>query len=109
MSFSIHFSILFASNFIDARISDCKLGMHARCFHNIQKSIIHDPCSRQSTGNNGLNRLKSCCHHSLKDLSIIIDGAWWKKKMYSHQKDIGNYADGFIICLKSFSVGCVSL
>ena len=89
------------------RIPDCKLWMHAKCFHDIQKSIVLDPCSRQSTGNNGLVRCKSCCHHSLKDLCLITDSACWKKKKYSHQKDIGYYPDGCIICLKSFSVGCV--
>ena len=94
---------------LDGRIPDCKLGMHAKCFHDIQKSIILDPCIRQSTGNNGLDRLKSCCHHSLKDLCVITDGAWWKKKKYSHRKDIGNYPDGCIIHLKSVLVGHVSL
>ena len=77
---------------------------HARCFHDIQKSIILDPCSSQSAGNNGLDRLKSFCHHNLKDLCVITDGAWWKKKKHSHKK-----RHGCIICLKSFSVGCVSL
>ena len=35
---------------------------------------------------------------------------WWvvEDKKYSHWKDIENYPDGCIICLKSVSVGCVS-
>ena len=57
----------------------------------------------------GWDRLKSCCHHSLKDLCVHTDSAWQKKKNYSHWKDIGNYPDRCIICLKSFPVGCVSL
>ena len=97
---------------LDGRIPNCKLGMHAKCFLDIQKSIILDPCNRQSTGKKGLDRLKSCCHHSLKDLCAITDGAWWKarkEKKYSDQKDIGNYPNGCVISLKSFSVGHASL
>ena len=94
---------------LDGRISDCKFRMHVKCFHELEKSFILDPCSRQSTGNNGLDRFKSCCHHSLKNLCVITDGTWWKKKKYSHQKDIGNCSDGCIICLKSFSVLCVCI
>ena len=93
---------------LDGKISDCKLGMHAMCFHDLPKSIILDPCSRQSTGKNGLDRLKSCCYHRIKDLCVITDGACWKKKKYFCRKDIGHYPDGCIICLKSFPVGCVS-
>ena len=94
---------------LDGRIPDCKLVMHTIFFHEIQQSIILDLCSMQVPRNNGLDRLKSCCHHRLKDLCVHTDGTWCKKKKYSHWKDVGNYPDGCIICLKSFSVGCVSL
>ena len=85
-----------------------KLGMHAKCFNEIQRSKIHDIGSRHNNGSNHLKMLKSRCHHSLKDLHVHTDGAWWKIKKYSHQKDSINYPDGCIICLKSFFVGCVS-
>ena len=42
-------------------------------------------------------------------ICVITGGAWWKKKKYSHQKDIDNNPVGYIICVKSISVGCVSL
>ena len=93
---------------LDGRIPDCKLGMHAKCFNEIKKSMILDPCCRQNGVNNRFERLKSCCHHSLRDLCVYTDCAWWKLKKYCHQKDIGSYPDGCIICLKSFSMECVS-
>ena len=31
-----------------------------------------------------------------------------ENEKHSHQKDVSNYPDGCIICLKSFPVGCVS-
>ena len=93
---------------LDGRISDCELGMRAECFNEIQRSNIHDIGSRYNSGSNQLKMLKCCCRHSLKDLHVHTDGAWWKMKTYYHQKDIVNYPDGCIICLKSFSVGCVS-
>ena len=93
---------------LDGRINDCKLGMYAKCFNEIQRCMIHDIGSRHNSDSNQLNKLKSCCHHSLKDLCVHKDGAWWKMKQYSHQKDIIYCPDGCIICLKSFSVGCVS-
>ena len=58
-------------------------------------------------GSKKLDRLKSCCNHSLRDLCVHKDGAWLKLKKYCHQKDVGYYPDGCIICSKSFSVGCV--
>ena len=78
--------------------------MHAKCLNEIQQSMIHS----HNSGSNQLKMLKSCCYLSLKDLCDHKDGTWWKMKKYSHQKDIINYPDGCIICLKSFSVGCVS-
>ena len=86
------------------RIPDCKHAMNANCFNEIWKSMIHDLGSRHNGVGNRLDRLKSCCHHSLRDLCVQSDGAWW----YCHKKDIGNYPDGCIICLNAFSVGCVS-
>ena len=93
---------------LDGRITDCKLGMHSKCFDEIEKSMIHDVGSRHNNGRNQLQMLKSCCHHNLRDLCVHTDGAWWKMKKCSHQKDIENYPDVCIICLKSFSVGSVS-
>ena len=55
---------------LDGRIPDCKLGMHAKCFNEIQKSMILDPCSKHNGVNNRLDRLKSCWHHSLRDLCL---------------------------------------
>ena len=49
-----------------------------------------------------LDRLKSWCHQSLRYLCIHTDGAWWNLKKYPQQKDIGNFPDRCIICLKSF-------
>ena len=93
---------------LDGRISDCKLGMNAKCFHDKQISIILDPCRRQPTENNGLDRLKNCCNHSVRDVYAITDGAWRKKKKYFQQIETGNFPDECIIYIKSFSVGCVS-
>ena len=73
---------------LDGRITDCKLEMHAKCFHETQKSFILDPCSRQSAGKNGFDKLKSCCHHNVGDLCVHTDGAWLKKKKYFHRKDM---------------------
>ena len=39
-------------NGLDGRITECKLGMHAKCFDEIQRSMIIDPCSRQNGVNN---------------------------------------------------------
>ena len=87
---------------MDGRISDCKLRMHAKCVNEIQQSMTHDVGSRHNSGSNELKMLKSCCHHSLKDLCVHTDGAWWKMKKYSTRKDIVNDQDGCIIFLKSF-------
>ena len=71
------------------------------------KKMIHDLGSRQNGVRNrsdvsSSDILKSCCHHSLRDVCVHTDSAWWRLKKYCHQKDIGNYSDGFIICLNSF-------
>ena len=92
---------------LDGKIPCCKLGMNAKCFNEIQKSLILDHCCKQNGGSNRLDPLKRCCHNSLRDLCVYTDVAWWKLKKHSHKKDIGNYSDGCIICLKSFYVGCV--
>ena len=94
---------------LDGRIPDCKLAMHVNCFNEIWKSLIYDIGSRHNGISNRLDRLKNSCHHSFWDLCVHIDGAWRKLKKYCDRKDIGTYPDGCIICLKSFSVGCVSL
>ena len=70
---------------LDGIISDCKLGMHAKCFDEIQKSIIHDIGSRHNSGSIQLKIIKSCCHHRIRDFCVYIDGAWWKMKKYSHK------------------------
>ena len=87
---------------------DCKLAMHVNGFNEIQNSMIHDIGIQHYGGSNRLDRIKSCCHHSLRDLCQHTDGAWQKLKKYWHQEDIGNYPDGCIICLKSISSGCIS-
>ena len=87
---------------LDGRIPDCKLGMHAKCFSDVQKYMIDDPESQYNGGWIQLDRLKSCCHHRLRDLCVHTDGVWWKLKKDCDQKDIGNYPDVCIICLKSF-------
>ena len=58
------------------------------------------------SSSNRLNRLKSCCHYSLRDLCVHTDGAWWKLENYFIQKNVSKYPDGYIICLTYFSVGC---
>ena len=65
---------------LDERISDCKLAMHANCFDKMQKSMIHDNSSSHNGNRKRLalspfNKLKSYCHHSLRDLCIQTDGA----------------------------------
>ena len=122
----IQISILFATNIVkrkgwsvkeviygcirglDGGKTDCKLGMHDKCFGEIQKSMIHDIGSRHNSGSNWLEMLKSCCHHSLRHLCVHTYGAWWKMKKYCCQKDIGNYPDRCIIRLKFFSNWCIS-
>ena len=71
-------------------------------FHGHTKCTIHD---LGNDGKNKLDTLKSCCHHSLKDLCVQTDGAWWKLKRYCSKLDINNLSGGCMICLKSFSVG----
>ena len=93
---------------LDGRIPDGKLSMDANCFNEIQNSMNHDIFSRHYGGSNRLDRSKSCCHHSLRDLCIHTDGTLLKLKKHCHWKGISNYSDGCIICLKSFSVGCIS-
>ena len=109
MTFSIHISILFASIFLkmnsgavevviygcirglDGRIPDCKLRIHANCFHDIQEG----PFLILVAG------------------SLMETMDWTGSKAvastYSHCKDIGNYPNVCNICLKCISVGCVSL
>ena len=94
---------------LNDRINACKLVMHVRCFDEIQQNMIHDPGSRHNGGSDQLRMLKSCCHNSLKELCVHTHGEWRKRKKYSHHKDIENYPDGCIICLKTLFVGCVSL
>ena len=71
---------------LDVRITDCKLGMHAKCFDEIQRSTIHDIWSRHNCGRKQLKKLNNCCHHSLRDLYVHTDGAWWKMKNISTEK-----------------------
>ena len=71
---------------LDERIPDCKLAMHANCFGEIQRSLIHDFGCRHNGGSNRLERLKSHCHHSLRDLCVHIDGAWLKLKKIATKK-----------------------
>ena len=65
---------------LDKRISDCKLAIHANCFYEIQKNMIHDLGSIHNGVRNrsnviSLKRLKSCCHYSLQDLCVHTNGA----------------------------------
>ena len=60
---------------------DCKLAIYVNCFNEIQKNMIHDLGSRHSGVRNGsdvssLDKLKSCYHHSLRDMCVHTDGAW---------------------------------
>ena len=73
---------------LEGRIPDCKLAMHANCFNDIWKSMIHDLGSRQNGSSNRLDRLKSYCHHSLRDLHAHTDGAWWKLEKYYQENDL---------------------
>ena len=71
--------------------------------------MIHDLGSRYNGDKNrsdmmSWNRLKSCCPHSLSNLCVQTDGAWWILKKCCIHWDVGNYPDGCIICLKSFSI-----
>ena len=79
-----------------------------KCFNEIQRSVINNIGCRHNCGSNQLKMLKNCCHHSIKDLHVDTVEAWWKMKKYSQEKVIVNYPDGCIICLKSFSAGCLS-
>ena len=63
-------------------------------FHNLDSKHYSARKGRSVTK---FKRLKDCCHHSLRD---------GNKKDCTHE-DIDNYLDGCIICLKSFSDGCV--
>ena len=78
-------------------------------FNEIQQSMIYDIRSSHNSDSKQLKKLKSCCHHSLRDLCVHTDVAWWKMKKCSLQNDNFNYPDGCIISLKSFFVGCVSV
>ena len=83
--------------------------MHANYIDDIRKNTLYNLDSKYDSTRNGknvttLDRLKSCCHHSLRDLCVHTDGAWWKYKKYCTHEDIDNYPDGCIICLNSFSV-----
>ena len=51
-----------------------------------------------------LDEQKLCCHHSLKDLQVHTDGAWWKLKQYSLHPGIGNYPQVCIVYLESFQI-----
>ena len=75
--------------------------------------MIHNYGNRQIGMRNrsyvsSLDRLKSCCHHSLRYLISSDRCCMVEVKKYWNQKDIGNYSDACINCLKSFSTGYVS-
>ena len=78
-------------------------------FDEIRKNMIHDHGSRYNGVRNKscVDRLQSCCHHSLRDWCVLTDDASWKLKQYWTHEDIGNYLGGCIIGLKLFSTGCV--
>ena len=61
---------------LDGTIKDCKLRMHAKCFHDKQQSIINDIGSRHNSCSNRVKMLKSCCHQKLTDLYVHTDDAW---------------------------------
>ena len=89
---------------------NCNLAMHANCFDEIRKNILYNLESKHDSARNGksvttLERLKNCCHHSLRDLCIQTDGAFWILDKYCTHEDNNNYPDGCIICLKSFLLG----
>ena len=86
---------------LDGRKLDWKLAMHANCFNEIWKNMIQDLGSRQNGIRNrsdvsSLNKLKSCCHHSIQDLFVHTDCAWCRLKKYCHQKGNFDYPDRLI-------------
>ena len=72
---------------LNGRITNCRLALHSKCFDELRKM---DDCVRkvrnrknESMSNGTLMTLlyekKMCCHHSLKDLQVHTDSAWFKK------------------------------
>ena len=89
---------------LDGRISDCKLAMHANCFDQIRKNMMNNIGNNHDSTRKGrhvsiLNRLKWCCQHSMRDVYIQPNGAWWKLKKYCTLGVIFIYRDICIICL----------
>ena len=99
--------VLSCKHRLNRRIYDCKFIMLYSCFNQMRKNIIiYSLCNRQDCGTNGicvtaLDRLKSCCHHSLKDMCIHTVDAWKKLDKHCLQQYIGNNPRGCIICLNS--------
>ena len=74
---------------LDGKIPDCNLAVHANCFDKIRKNMLYNLDSMHDDASNGISvtiwdRLKSCCHHNLRDLGVHTDGAWWKLKKIFH-------------------------
>ena len=95
---------------LDGRISDCMLAMHVKCSDKLRKidgSVRKDINRKNESISNGtmmtlLDEWKKGCNHSLKDLQVHKDCAWWKLKRYSLHPDIRSYPQGCTVCLKPF-------
>ena len=82
--------------------------MHAKCYDELVKMNDSVKSVRNRKNKSIDNRLMMsllkeqniCGHHSLKDLQVHTDGAWWKLKKYGLHSGIGNYPQGCIVCLK---------
>ena len=73
---------------LDGNISDCNLAVHPNCFNEAQISMFYDIDSKSNGGSSQLERLKSCCNHSLRDLCVHNDGAWRKLKSIATKKTL---------------------
>ena len=97
---------------LDCRISNCKLGMHAKCYdelRTIDDKVKNVRNRRNESLHNGtmiihLDEQKLGFHYSLNGLQVHIDGAWYKLKMYSLHSGIGNYPKGCIVSLEPFQI-----
>ena len=86
---------------LDGRITNCKFAMHANHFNDIQKKFMILEADTLVV----VIDLTDSTAVSITALKICV----FKQMVHSwHWKDIWNYPNGCIICLKSFSVGHVT-
>ena len=65
-----------------ASLQACKLAMHTKSFNPIRKNNMYDLCGSHNNVANRSSvtsfvRLKSCCHHSLRNLYVDADVHSW--------------------------------